>query len=83
MKAIAQICPCKIYVIALGLIKRKKKFREIFFEKKSYVRSDFRPNIAKNGVCALKNSFPENESIFLYSVKSGDMPIPKGFDSKH
>ena len=23
MKAIAQICPCKIYVIALGPIKRK------------------------------------------------------------
>ena len=33
MKAIAQICPCKIYVIALGPIKRQKNYK-FFFSKK-------------------------------------------------
>ena len=43
----------------------------------------FWPKMAKMGFRALKNSFPENESIFFYSVKAGDQLIPKGFDPKH
>ena len=65
MKAIAQICPCKIYVIALGPIKREKIFWHFFSKKNPIIRPIFGRILLKTGFAHLEIHFQRTNQYFF------------------
>ena len=64
------------------MYKKQKKYLKNFWPKKVYYPAKKLPKLAKIGFRAIKKSFPEHQSIFFHSVKTGHLPTRKGTDSK-